>query len=124
MKSIGIWLVISLLACLQGAACLAQESVSPSATGAVVGANSQPLPGVPVQVEGPLGRTFAVTDSTGTWALYNLPPGKYVVQPLAGVVGNDFAAQSFKVEKRGYLQFLQSAPVAVKVPEIKIQDAP
>jgi hypothetical protein len=55
------------------------SSVAPAATGKVVGSNNQPLAGVPLQVQGPQGKTVIFTDAQGKWSLYNLPDGTYHV---------------------------------------------
>jgi hypothetical protein len=54
------------------------------ASGKVVGPDSKPQPGVPVEVSGPDGKIVAFTDENGMWYLYNSPPGKYVAQPAEG----------------------------------------
>jgi hypothetical protein len=51
-----------------------------AATGQVVDKNGQPLSGLPLRVEGPNGSITVITDQTGHWYLYNLPPGTYKVQ--------------------------------------------
>jgi hypothetical protein len=58
----------------------ASSQTSPAATGKVVGSNNQPLAGVPVQVQGPQGKTVIFTDALGKWSLYNLPDGAYHIE--------------------------------------------
>jgi hypothetical protein len=50
-----------------------------------LGPDSKPKPGVPLLVLGPQGKTAVFTDKNGRWSLYNLAPGKYEVQPPAGM---------------------------------------
>lgn len=77
------------------------------ATGKVVGPDSKPQPGVPVEVSGPAGKVFTVTDSTGTWYLYNSPPGDYTAQPAQGVMTTpNRPVSTFKVEKTGLFEQL------------------
>lgn len=59
------------------------QSPAPVATGKVVGPTGQPAAGVPLQVQGPQGKTVVFTDAKGQWSLYNLPAGTYRVAPLA-----------------------------------------
>jgi hypothetical protein len=58
-----------------------EGTTQPVATGKVVDPNSKPATGVPMQVVGPKGKTFAFTDENGYWSLYNLAPGTYQVKP-------------------------------------------
>ena len=53
------------------------SSIPPSAIGKVIGPDSKPQPGVPLEVTGPEGKTTAFTDQNGQWSLYNLTPGLY-----------------------------------------------
>jgi hypothetical protein len=53
----------------------------PVATGKVVEPDLKPAAGVPLQIVGPKGTTFAFTDENGNWSLYNLEPGAYQVKP-------------------------------------------
>ena len=48
----------------------------PSAKGKVIGPNNQPQVGVPVTIEGPLGKTVAITDKSGMWSIYKLPAAR------------------------------------------------
>ena len=66
-----------------------------TATGKVVGPDSEPQPGVPVEVVGPQGTTTAFTDANGAWWLYNLEPGTYRVKPA--VPGTTQAPAHFTV---------------------------
>jgi Carboxypeptidase regulatory-like domain len=72
-----------------------------SATGTVIGPDSKPQPGVPVQVNGPNGRTTVFTDANGKWSLYNLAPGTYQVQPGPGVTMTNQAPMNFTIDKSG-----------------------
>lgn len=72
-----------------------------SATGTVVGPDSKPQPGVPIQVNGPNGRTTVFTDANGKWSLYNLAPGTYEVQPGPGVKTTTQAPMNFTIDKSG-----------------------
>ena len=56
---------------------------TPSAVGTVVDPSQKLLSGVPVEVTGPKGTTFVVTDETGKWSLYNLSPGDYQAKPMS-----------------------------------------
>jgi hypothetical protein len=70
----------------QGTAPTTSESTTaPAATGKVVGPDSKPPAGVPIQVTGPEGKTTAFADQNGNWSLYNLVPGTYQIKPAAGV---------------------------------------
>ena len=89
----------------------------------MVDENGRPQPGVPFRVEGPQGRTPAVTDEQGKWSLYNLVPGSYRVVPEAGskeLSGN--AGIHFEVRPRGFIQDLlgKDAPV-YEAPTIKLR---
>ena len=63
----------------------AQGQGSPAATGVLMGPDSKPQAGVPLSVHGPQGQITVFTDRNGNWSLYNLAPGKYDVQPPAGM---------------------------------------
>jgi hypothetical protein len=63
----------------------AQGQVSPAATGVLMGPNSKPQAGVPLLVLGPQGKITVFTDRNGKWSLFNLAPGRYEVQPPAGM---------------------------------------
>jgi hypothetical protein len=73
-----------------------------SATGKVIGPDSKPQPGVPVDVTGPDGKTTAFTDESGNWSLYNLAPGSYQVQAGAGATTTQ-APIDFTVKQSGIL---------------------
>jgi Carboxypeptidase regulatory-like domain len=74
---------------------------SPSATGSVVGPDSKPQPGVPIQVTGPEGKTTIFTDANGKWSLYELTPGTYQIQPLPGTATTSQPPISFTIDKSG-----------------------
>lgn len=76
---------------------LAQGVPAPSAVGTVVDPSQKPLPGVPVEVVGPKGTTFVVTDETGKWSLYNLPPGEYQAKTMSM---DNASSASFSVEQK------------------------
>jgi hypothetical protein len=91
------------------------------ATGKVVGPDEKPLAGVPVQVQGPQGKTFAVTDPSGSWFLYNLPPGKYEVAPAAGMGTSSTGPITFSVKDPGLFDKLVGAePKAYIATEMKL----
>jgi hypothetical protein len=80
---------------------------SPIATGKVVGPNLKPERGVPVQVLGPEGKTFAVTDENGSWSLYNLAPGTYEVKAAPGwTTSTGQQPISFTVKQSGFWEGL------------------
>jgi hypothetical protein len=74
---------------------------APAATGKVVGPDSKPLAGVPIQVVGPEGATTAFTDASGTWSLYNLVPGTYQVRPAVGKTEINQPTIGFTVSPKG-----------------------
>jgi hypothetical protein len=80
----------------------APANSSPDATGKVVGPDSKPQPGVPIQIIGPQGKTVAFTDAKGTWSLYNLAPGTYEVQPATGTAAGQQPI-SFTVTGKGII---------------------
>jgi hypothetical protein len=69
------------------------------ASGRVVGPDSKPQPGVPVEVSGPQGKIVAFTDENGIWYLYNSPPGEYLAQPAHGLMTQGRHPAAFTVEK-------------------------
>jgi len=91
-----------------------------SATGTVVGPTSQPEPGIPVELTGPLGTDFfAVTDQNGRWTVYNLPAGHYNVQ-AAGSYKASESHTSFTVEDQGVWQRLfGGAKNTIETPQIR-----
>jgi hypothetical protein len=97
------------------------SSIAPAATGAVVGPGSQPQAGVPVIVEGPMGKTHAFTDSKGNWSLYNLEPGEYHVKAAMGSVAEPSDPVVFTVKERGVFgKIFGSEPPAVTTSAIKL----
>jgi Carboxypeptidase regulatory-like domain len=103
----------------------AQESQtkagSLTATGKVIGPTAQPQAGVPVTVQGPSGKTYAITDDKGAWSLYNLPAGKYEVQPFDAYKSNSNSSVTFTVKEKGLLdKWLSSEDAAYVAPEMKI----
>ncbi|MGO9770319.1 MAG: hypothetical protein ACLPSW_12335 [Roseiarcus sp.] len=81
-----------------------------SATGTVVDWSQTPLPGVPVQVTGPKGKTFVVTDENGNWSLYNLPAGFYEAQAIPA---HNEANVRFSVEDKVPSGSVVAAPTMV-----------
>jgi len=77
------------------------QSSPASATGTVVGPDSQPQAGIPIQVNGPEGQTTVFTDEKGKWSLYNLSPGTYQAKPLARSGGASQATINFTISKSG-----------------------
>lgn len=97
------------------------SSIAPAATGAVVGPGSQPQAGVPVIVEGPMGKTHAFTDSKGNWSLYNLEPGEYHVKAAMGSAADPGNPVVFTVKERGVFgKIFGSEPPAVTTSAIKL----
>lgn len=80
-----------------------------SATGKVVDPAGQPQKGVPVKIEGPLGKTFVFTDSKGVWSLYNLPSGDYRIQ-MVGPKATDDASLAFTVKEKTWMEILRQQP--------------
>lgn len=92
---------------------------APAATGKVVGPQSQPQAGVPVIVQGPMGKTHVFTDSKGNWSLYNLEPGEYHV--TAGMAADPGDPVSFTVKQRGvFSKIFGSEPPSVTTSAIKL----
>jgi hypothetical protein len=75
------------------------------ATGKVVGPNEQPVAGLPVQVQGPQGKTVVFTDAKGKWSLYNLPAGTYHVSPFAAAASVGQPVE-FSVKEKGLVDKL------------------
>jgi hypothetical protein len=96
-----------------------------AATGLVVGPDGQPQPGVPLTVEGPQGKTLAVTDERGAWSLYNLAPGLYSIQPAVGQKDASRSAPvNFNVKKRSVFDSLIGTEASVyKAPAMRIDKA-
>ena len=98
-------LVGFLLSMLSTSALYAQTS-QPVATGKVVEPGGQPVGGgVPLQVQGPAGKTVVFTDPQGKWSLYNLPAGTYKVAPLSGPAAAEQTVQ-FSVKDKGLVDKL------------------
>ena len=103
MRKLCCFLMISLFGVIgSGIVARAESSFSPSATGKVIGPDSKPQPGVPVEVTGPQGKTTAFTDQNGQWSLYNLAPGDYKVKPVAPTAP-DQTSVDFKITGKGWL---------------------
>jgi hypothetical protein len=97
------------------------SSLVPAATGKVVGPGSQPQAGVPVIVEGPMGKTHAFTDSKGDWSLYNLEPGEYHVKAAMDSVADPSNPVAFTVKERGVFgKIFGSEPPSVTTSAIKL----
>ena len=82
-----IWLpAVPFLVLIAFGATASAQSSAPvaSATGKVIGPESKPQAGIPIEVTGPEGKTTAFTDANGNWSLFNLAPGTYQVRPAVG----------------------------------------
>jgi hypothetical protein len=77
-------------------------NIPPSATGKVIGPDSKPQPGVPLEVTGPEGKTTAFTDQNGQWSLYNLKPGDYSVKPVTPMASDQNTTADFKIIGKGW----------------------
>jgi len=113
--------VICFLFCLVANHVVAQteqpSSGGAAATGIVVGPNGQPEVGVPLKVEGPQGKTLAVTDEKGKWSLYNLAPGSYKVE----IVGKGRrSTTNFDVKPTPW--YSKDSPAVYRAPEIKLPE--
>jgi hypothetical protein len=98
-----------------------QTSAVAFAKGKVVGPSNEPQAGVPVQIEGPLGQTVAITDKSGTWSLYNLVPGNYKVQMLGNQKSKVPDPVDFTVKDTSFWERLSGAnQMVVWTPEIRI----
>lgn len=62
----------------------ASSAVAQSAevTGEVTTQAMEPVPGVPVVINGPEGRSVLFTDKKGRWTLYNAPAGEYSAEAI------------------------------------------
>lgn len=100
------------------------DTGSLAATGKVVGPNSVPQAGVPVQVQGPLGTTHVYTDAKGSWSLYKLPPGTYQAHALIGTTSETLPSVNFTIKAKGWFEsvFGSNKP-AVAAPEIKLDNS-
>lgn len=102
-----------------------------SAKGRVVDAKSKPEPGVPVEISGPSGKVYAVTDQSGNWHVYNLPAGKYNVQAADIGRGSDSSSVSFTIEQEGFLhrwfgggeRVKEAAEIKLPVDQLRSDDA-
>lgn len=96
---------------------------STSAKGKVVGPSNEPQPGVAVQIVGPPGKTTAITDSTGTWSVYNLPSGDYKAKAIVSEKSQPVVRFSVKEpsSSRRWFSTKQSSPVVS--PEIMLKNA-
>jgi hypothetical protein len=104
MRKLWCFLTISLFGVIgSGVVARAESSFLPSATGKVIGPDSKPQPGVPVEVTGPQGKTTAFTDQNGQWSLYNLEPGDYKVKPVAPMAPDQKTSVDFKISGKGWL---------------------
>jgi hypothetical protein len=74
----------------------------PSAIGKIIGPDSKPQPGVPLEVTGPEGKTTAFTDQNGQWSLYNLKPGDYTVKPVAPMAPDQKTIADFTIPGKGW----------------------
>ncbi len=91
----------------QGMSATATETTTaPAATGKVVGPDSKPQAGVPIQVTGPEGKTTAFTDVHGNWSLYNLAPGTYKIKPAASVTTTAQTPTTFTIQPSGFFKGL------------------
>lgn len=97
-----------------------ETTTAPAATGKVVGPNSKPQAGVPIQVTGPAGKTTAFTDEHGNWSLYNLAPGTYQIKPAAGLTTTTQTPKSFTVQQTGFLGNLLGGSKTYYATEMKL----
>ncbi len=91
-----------------------------SVTGKVIGPGNQPQAGVPVQVEGPLGKTHVFTDANGNWSLYNVPPGTYAVRPVGNTLATQGQATDFTVKEPGFFEKVTGDKKVLYAPEMKL----
>ena len=126
MKTLTPYLVIcplvaasTMIASAEQATTKSVTSGAVSATGTVVGPTLQLEPGVPVELTGPLGKTFAVTDQNGRWTVYNLPAGQYNVQ-AAGSFKASESQISFTVKDPGiWRRWFGGAENTIETPQIR-----
>jgi hypothetical protein len=109
------------------AAAQAQTSAAPAdaaamARGKVVGPADQPKAGIAVAIQGSQGKTVAVTDSNGTWSIYNLPAGTYTAQILHSAnKATDSDLVSFTVKEKSFWDKLTGGDKAVvSAPALKV----
>lgn len=115
-------LLIALTSAAQAQTALAQTADSAaSAKGKVMGPSEQPQAGVPVTIEGPPGKTIAITDKSGTWSVYNLPAGEYKVKAIS----SGSAPVTFSVKESSFWSKVTGGKDnAVQSPDIKVFRAP
>ncbi len=102
LLSFAIFLASTVIAGAQQTMTLHQWS-QPSAVGQVVGSSSKGESGVPVEIAGPKGKTYALTDENGKWYVYDLPAGTYTARPVVGQKAKQNQA-SFTIEETGTFQ--------------------
>lgn len=130
MKKIAMLTAALTLAATAGAAFAGEDRQSttvvtkvpgtPVATGKVVGPTDEPQAGVPVQVQGPVGKSYAFTDKDGVWTLYNLPAGDYMVVPVGSLAVNGSKVASFTVRERGLWTFTSNSATTYYAPDMPI----
>lgn len=100
MRKLCYFQAVSLFAVIASGVVAHSQSLAPppSATGKIVGPDSKPQAGVPLEVTGPEGRTTAFTDQNGQWSLYNLRQGNYRVKPLGGSTAPGQATANFTIK--------------------------
>lgn len=97
------------------------QSTTPAATGKVVGPNGQPAAGVPLEVQGPAGKTVVFTDTQGQWSLYNLPAGTYKVAPFTKPTTSGHPVE-FSVKDKGFVgNFFGGATPTYSASDIKLK---
>jgi uncharacterized protein (DUF2141 family) len=118
MKAGARHLTMSVLLIALASAAQAQTSDSnASAKGKVIGPTDQPQAGVPVTIEGPLGKTVAITDKSGTWSIYKLPAGEYKVKAFS----DNSAPVTFTVKETPFWnKVMGGKDAAVYSPDIKV----
>lgn len=94
-----------------------------AAKGKVIGSSNEPQAGVPVQIQGPLGQTVAITDKSGTWSLYNLPAGNYKVKMLGAQQPETSAPVDFTVKDASFWDKITGSAQkdVVWTPEIRVE---
>lgn len=102
------------------AAGLHAQMSTPAATGTVVSPSGTPAANVPLQVQGPEGKTVVFTDSQGQWSLYNLPAGKYQVAPVSKSPNTEQAVQ-FTIQDKGVFSKFVGSATTQSTSEIKLK---
>jgi hypothetical protein len=94
-----------------------------AAKGKVISSSNEPQAGVPVQIQGPLGQTVAITDKTGTWSLYNLPAGNYKVKMLGAQQTQASTPVDFTVKEASFWDRITGGAQknVVWTPEIQVE---